>query len=229
MKKHEIYKTVHLVIMLALAIFAGMKIFFDPDVYYQVVHEPSLGLLCVLLWVVLLVSFVFIYLDFKYFFQYKKDYRELDLSVKSDPISGINNRFSVDVLIEKYLDKPLPKDMGCIMIDLSNIQEINRQFGHVQGNLVIREFSDLLSDAAKDLCFVGRNGGNKFLAVFEKTTEEKMQQFVDRLANKVETYNQKPSALPIEYQYGKAFHEGEEVQMITQLIALSNRRINRAG
>lgn len=227
MKKHEIYKTIHLFIVLILAAFAGVKIFFDPDVYYNVVHEPSLGLLCALLWGVFLVSFIFIYLDFRYFFQYKKDYRELDLSVKSDPISGINNRFSVDVLIEKYLDKPLPKDMGCIMIDLTNIQEINKQYGHVQGNLVIREFSDLLSDASKDLCFVGRNGGNKFLALFEKTTEEKMTQFTERLQQKVEAYNQKPTALPVEYQYGKAFHEGEEVQMITQLIALSNRRIVR--
>lgn len=225
MRQHEAYKTVHLVVVLALSIMAVIKIFFDPEVYYNVVHEPTLGLLCGLLWIILLVSFVFIYLDFRFFFQYKKDYRELDLSVKSDPVSGINNRFSVDVLIEKYLDKPLPKDMGCIMIDLTNIQEINKQYGHVQGNLVIREFSDILSDAAKDLCFVGRNGGNKFLAIFEKTTEEKMINFIVTLQQKVAEYNEKPTALPIEYQYGKAFHEGEEVEMITQLIALSNRRI----
>ena len=33
----------------------------------------------------------------------------------------------------------LPKGIGCVMIELSNIQDINARLGHAQGNVVIRD------------------------------------------------------------------------------------------
>jgi len=226
LKKHEIYKTVQLGIFIALAVIGIVKIFFDKDIYYNVAGNASLSILCGMLWLVLLVSFIFIYLDFKYFLNYMKDYKELGYAVKSDPVSGINNRFSCDMLIEQYLDKPLPENMGCVMIDISNIQEINRLYGHVQGNISIREFSDLLTTAAGDLCFIGRNGGNKFMALFENASQSDIDIFLERLAQKVDAYNSGVNTLPVEYDYGVAFHEGDTVKTITELIALSNRRIS---
>lgn len=78
------------------------------------------------------------------------------------------------------------------------------------------------------MCFVGRNGGNKFLALFEDGNTYKMDSFLKKLDQKIQLYNQDPaSSLLIEYRYGIAFHEGEEVKTITDLIALSNRRISR--
>lgn len=47
---------------------------------------------------------------------------------------------------------------------------INNTYGHVIGNATIQSFSDVLSGASVGLCFVGRNGGNKFLALFENCT-----------------------------------------------------------
>lgn len=225
MRKHELYKSVQLILMLVLALWAILMIFGDSEIYHQVAADSATRIMAVLLWASLVISFVFIYLDFKYFFQYKKEYRELGYAVHSDPVSGINNRFSCDVLIEKYLDKPLPCDMGCIMIDITNIREINKEYGYVQGNMAIRQFSELISDAAEDSCFVGRNGGNKFLAIFESATREEMELFLERLKEKTASYNEKKTGPSIEYRSGLAFHESEPIDGITQLIALSNKRI----
>ena len=96
-------------------------------------------------------------------------------------------------MIEKYLDKPLPEDIACVMFDLTNIYMINQLYGHIQGNQVIKEFSDILRSSSTDLCFVGRNGGNKFLAVFENATKQNIITFLEKVKGKTQAYNQASS------------------------------------
>ena len=229
MKKHEfLYKTIQLILYIILAGCCLYIILFDSRLYHLVASDPSIRLLCIFLWLTLGLSFIFIYRDFMFFSSYKSNYRELDFAVHSDPLSGLANRFSCDVMIEKYLDKPLPEDIACVMFDLTNIYMINQLYGHIQGNQVIKEFSDILRSSSTDLCFVGRNGGNKFLAVFENATKQNIITFLEKVKGKTQAYNQASSnCLSIEYKYGIAFHEGENVKMITDLIALSNQRIHQ--
>ncbi len=156
----------------------------------------------------------------------KREYRELDYAVHTDATSGIANRYSSDVLIEKYLDKPLPKDIGAVMIELANIKEINEQYGHVQGNNALRVFGTILKMTSVDLCFVARNGGNRFLALFEDGTEEKINEFINRFETKVAEGNNIPGKINLEYKYGVAFHEDESIETITELISLSFERMN---
>lgn len=224
MKKYTAYKTVQLVLFILVAVVVIAWVFPNSGIYHEVAVNPTMKLLAGALWAVLLLSFVFILLDYVFFFNHLKEYKEMDLAVHSDPLSGIANRFSCDIMIEKYLDKPLPEDMGCIMFDLTNIQQINRLFGHLQGNMAIRDFSNILRLSSDELCFVGRNGGNKFLAIFEHCTEDDIQKFLDRISMRVENHNRDVMNSPLEYAYGKAFHE-EGVKDITGLVSLANSRI----
>ena len=225
MKKLDIFKTIQLIVYIVLALACAGLILLNPDLYHMIGEDSRVRLICGLLWFVFLISFLFILLDFNLLSSWKKDYRELDYAVHSDPVAGIANRFSCDALIEKYLDKPLPENMGCVMFDLTNIAEINQQYGHIQGNMLIRDFSNILRMTSLNLCFVGRNGGNKFIALFEDTDMEKINTFLLRVRQKTDEHNAKEDALPIQYQYGIAFHEGEATPTVTDLIALSNRRI----
>lgn len=225
MKKFDIFKTVQLVLFVALAGVSLYMILTDPRLYQLVAGDAQIRTLCILLWASLGLSFLFTFMDFSLFSSFKREYRELDFAVSSDPVSGIANRYSCDTLIEKYLDKPLPKKIGCIMFDLTNIQEINERYGHIQGNVVIREFSGILQTTSMGLCFVGRNGGNKFIALFENCTDEKLKTFLERVDKKVDRHNEMSDTLQILYRYGISFDEGETVRTITDLIALSNRRI----
>ncbi len=229
MKKTDfIYKTIQLILFILLTACCLGVILFDQRVYHLVASDPAFRTLCIFLWLALGLSFLFIYRDFHYFTSSRKDYRELDYAVHSDPLSGLANRFSCDVMIEKYLDKPIPENLGCIMFDLTNIHDTNKHYGHLKGNQLIRDFSSILHLASTNMCFVGRNGGNKFLALFEDGNAYKMDSFLKKLDQKIQLYNQDPaSSLLIEYRYGVAFHEGDEVKTITDLIALSNRRISR--
>lgn len=224
MKKNSIYKTVQLVIFIILAVAMIALVLLNPRVYHQAASDPAMRLLCIGLWITLGLSFLFLFLDFFYFLSYRKDYKEMGYALHFDPVSGIANRFSCDMVVEKYLDKPLPLHMASITIDLDNIQQINHLYGHRQGNLSITDFSSILNSAATDLCFVGRNGGNRFLALFENATNQKLQMFMDRVEEKIVSYNKNMSTPSLSYRHGIAFDEGPEVKDITNLIALSAKR-----
>lgn len=226
MKKLNIFKTIQLFVFMILTGFCLYKVMFDPNVYYFVATNTDIRLICGFLWAVLGISFLCMFLDFCLYSSFKKEFRELNRVVHSDHLAGIPNRYSCDSIIEKYLDKPLPENLGCIMFDITNIQEINRLYGHAEGNKAIKCFSNILRIASTDLCFVGRNGGNKFLALFEDCNDEKLNLFLSRVVQKIEEYNINTGTCPVEYLHGKAFHEPQEtVHSITELIALANRRI----
>lgn len=225
MRKFDIFKTIQLILFVILAAVSLVIILTDSALYRTIADNAHVRALCILLWAAFVLSFLFIFMDFSLFSTFKKDYKELDYAVSQDPVSGIANRYSCDSLIEKYLDQPLPRNIGCIMFDLTNIRQVNRTYGHTKGNRLIYDFSGILQASSMNLCFVGRNGGNKFMALFENCSAHKLSVFLERVEDKVSLYNADSDSAPIIYKYGMAYRENDSVQTITDLIALSNHRI----
>ena len=228
MKRFFNLRTLQLLFFIFITIDAAVLIFTDSELFHMVATNDSVRLLTMLMWFALLVEFVFILIDFTRDAHNRRDIHDLSSAVHSDPASGIANRYSCDMIINMYLDKPLPEDLGCMMIDLFNVGDINRDYGHVAGNDLIRQFSQLLLLSAGGECFVGRNGGNRFLVIFEDCTEEKIDTFLKNVEEAVYDHNNEKDALPIDCTYSLAFHEpaDKDIYTITDLIALCNRRLN---
>ena len=226
MKKHTVYKTVQLILLVIVAAVVLLWIFPKADAFHRFANDPDITLLAIAMWAVLVICFVFIYLDFKFFFNYAKEFKELELASKSDPVSGIANRFSCDILVEKYASKPLPDDVGAAVLTLNNIPEINKLYGRNRGNGAIRDFSNILRTSSIDLCFVGRNGGLSFLAIFEHGSEDAIETFVSRVLQRVTSYNRDIENVPIEYSVGSAFSSTDSVNDIGSLISLANSRLH---
>lgn len=224
MKKFNTFKIVQLAILIILAI-VSVGLLMQPEIKQYVFSSTPATTLFVVVWIVLLVNFIFILIDFNLISSIKLNYHNLYDVAYSDPLSGIPNRFSCDTIIEKYHDKRLPEDIGCVMIDLTNLPEVNALYNHTTGNKLLKDFSSILSTAAVSLCFVGRNGGNKFLAIFENCNQEKIQIFLDRIEDRVSQHNQAPDTIAIEYHTGIALNSEEHLDQITRLISLANNRI----
>ncbi len=227
MRKLELMKTIQLLIFAVLAFLCIVLIISDSTVYQATTNNRSILFVCLLLWVTLFLSFFFIFLDFTLFTKQKEDLSYLDYAVHSDPLAKIANRSGCDEIIEKYLDVPLPDTVGCMMLELTSLYEVNQNRSRKEGNQQIRHFSLLLKLASVDICFVGRNGGNRFLAIFEHCNPEAMQGFLDRMNEKVEEYNLEGKNYPISFKVGQAFQE-ENIHQITDLIALSSHRLDEA-
>ncbi len=228
MKKFNTFKIVQLILLIILTA-VSLYMLMQPEVKQYIFDSTPATILFIIVWAVLLVTFIFLLIDFSLISSMKMDYHNLYDVAYSDPLSGIPNRFSCDTIIEKYYDKKLPDDIACVMIDLSNLPEINTLYDHRTGNKALKDFSGILSTAAVSLCFVGRNGGNKFLAIFENCTDEKLNTFLDRVTDRVDQYNQASDSISMEYRIGKAMNRDEHLEQITKLISLANSRIPKSA
>ena len=221
MKKFNVLKTIQLIIFIALAAAALIIVFRDAELYQMIGNNGHVKALCFILWAVLGVSFVFMFIDFSSYNNMRRENNELDFAVFYDPLTGLANKYRCNAYIERYKNKPLPEGTGCITLMITNLKPINEEFGHEAGDMAIKEFSDILADQAESKCFIGRNGGNKFLAIFDGCKEKDIQDYIDGVDKALAKRNAVSGKGAVEYSAGRALNEGKE---ISDLIALSDRR-----
>ncbi|MBE5998310.1 MAG: diguanylate cyclase [Lachnospiraceae bacterium] len=234
MKRFEWIKTIQLVLYILLTVIALVTIFRDDALYQTIASDPHVRLLSGILWLLMGLSFVFMFLDFGSYTDLKRENLALDQAIYSDTLTGVANRYSCDAYISQYLHRRMPKEMGCITLDLINLTQINQQYGHEGGDEAIREFSEILTEAARikgapegaTNCFIGRNGGNKFLAIFRSCSHEIISDFlleVEQLEGRRET----DGKVPLVYAVGVAFDEESSVKSLVELVALSDHRASQ--
>lgn len=225
MKKFDQMKTLELVVFMAFAGVCFYQIVIASDIYQQITTDKNVMHLCIFLWVSLFLSFACIFVDFSLYSKQNENLASLTAAANTDSVARIANRYSIDSIIDEYADKEIPGEMGAAMIELTSLKEVNANYGRVEGNNLIRAFSIILSMASLDECIVGRNGGNRFIILYEKSSDLHLSVFLDRLADKVRDYNANTKNHHIEYEYGVAYGEKDNITSITRLIALSSNRL----
>jgi len=225
MKKLDTSKTIQLFVFAALAGVYIVRVLLNQEIGGSIATDPALRLMSILLWACLGLSFFFIFLDFSLYASQKKEYTSLRQAVHSDELSMIANRYGCDELIMKYNDTVLPDDFACMMFEMSNIQEINKTRGRSAGDAAIQDFAVMIRLAATDLCFIGRNGGNKFLALFETGGKAKSKIFLEQLDNALAEYSSDSRNATLTYACGYSVSDELPEREIHNLITLANRRI----
>ena len=228
MKKFDRIKTIQLLLLIAITAASLVVILRNSELYALIATNMAARTISVLLWLTLGLSFLFLLYDFSSYADMRRENSELDNAVYSDALTGIANRYSVDAYIGQFLGKPLPEDMGVVTIDMTNRSEINKAHGHSGGDMAIQEFASILQTAAGRACFIGRNGGNKFVAIFRDCTETRLERFLDSVESLTEERNTLHEDARIRYSAGKAFNEGEDISTVTELVALSDKRARQA-
>ena len=228
MKKFDRIKTIQLILLMAITASSLVVILRNSELYALIATNMAARTISILLWLTLGLSFLFLLYDFSSYADMRRENSELDNAVYSDALTGIANRYSVDAYIGQFLGKPLPEDMGVVTIDMTNLSEINKAHGHSGGDMAIQEFASILQTAAGRACFIGRNGGNKFVAIFRDCTETRLERFLDSVESLTEERNTLHEDARIRYSAGKAFNEGEDISTVTELVALSDKRARQA-
>jgi len=88
---------------------------------------------------------------------------------------------------EKYIQlaKRSSSNYSILMIDLDNFKAINDQYGHIAGDKVLVEFSQIVSKLCRSSDFSARFGGEEFIILLPDTSVQQAQHFTDRLHNAI--------------------------------------------
>ena len=133
--------------------------------------------------------------------------RVLQSKVYKDEATGLPNKNKCEELLS---DPEIPgEDVGVCSFDLNDLRRINNSMGHEAGDAYIRAFAQQLRLAMPQQHFVGRAGGDEFLAVTHGLDKAGMSQCLDGVRRHMAEYNQNHPDMPISYAVGAALAREE--------------------
>ena len=89
--------------------------------------------------------------------------------------------------LEEFFNRHRVDDYQAMLIDIDEFKEVNRKFGYQSGDMVIKQFTELLSSILPSDAIIVRVGGTEFLVVSPKekgTVEAQAQKVFDALKEK---------------------------------------------
>src|SRR3954468_10128732 len=103
--------------------------------------------------------------------------------VLNDTLTGCLNRRGFDQSLAREIARAsrAGSDLSLIAIDLDHFKRVNDTFGHMGGDAVLREFGNLLSQAARAGDMVARTGGEEFSILLPDTPEDGALNLAKRL------------------------------------------------
>ncbi len=150
----------------------------------------------------------------------------VEFMVYADKKTKLPNRSKCDDMINSYEAKPLEDNFTFILIRLDILKQINSQVGRTAGDTLLGEFGSMLGDTAKDYGFVGYNGSDQFMCMFENCSYKKAEMFIISLSSAVEHYNSQNPQQEITFSYAIEESRTTGIYEARGLIAAAFRDIN---
>lgn len=129
--------------------------------------------------------------------RYAKANRELKSKIYLDEATGLPNKNKC----EEILTLEAEQNMAICVFDLNNLRTINNQQGHERGDLYIRSFAKSLRKGVDENQFVGRCGGDEFIAFYKNVTKEDVKRNLENIKKECA----KCSEIPLSYAAGFAY------------------------
>lgn len=196
LKNYRKFKEIQLLTLIVItAVFLSFFMYY-PTIRANILSNSSLLLIFSIGWFVLLLSYIFLFYDFTKMELYISHEHALKREAYLDDLTGIPNRHGFDTVFEHYQNGKDLSSLGCALISITNLEKINEELGYETGDVIIKNLSNILESIGEEYGFIGRNGGNEFLAVFDNCSASTMEDFDNDLKIALHDFNDENNELP---------------------------------
>lgn len=115
---------------------------------------------------------------------------ELEGLATTDSLTQISNRYALMNRLKEELDRAnrFNDDFVLIMFDIDFFKQVNDDYGHDVGDIVLQQLSTLVFNEVRSIDLFGRLGGEEFLIIMPKTNLSEAKESSERLRKVVESY-----------------------------------------
>lgn len=112
---------------------------------------------------------------------------QLSRMASIDRLTGALTRRSLDEELIYRLVEARRNDypLTILMYDLDHFKKVNDTYGHTTGDVILREMAKVSMELLNGDVKVGRYGGEEFLAILPRRTEEEGMKLAEQLRNRV--------------------------------------------
>ena len=106
----------------------------------------------------------------------------------TDELTGLFNhrRFQEVMTAEVERMRRFGQELGLIMLDIDDFKRVNDTYGHLQGDLVLREVAHALRESSREIDEPARYGGEEMAVALPQTGLEGAYEFAERVRQQIE-------------------------------------------
>ena len=86
----------------------------------------------------------------------------------------------------------------------NDLKEVNDTLGHIAGDTLIMNFAHIIRTSIPEKYFVGRYGGDEFIALLNDVSEDEVKSIIKKVQDEANRYNEFSKQIYIEFAYGYA-------------------------
>jgi len=111
----------------------------------------------------------------------------LEKQAEIDPLTGLLNQKKMYPVIEREIQRAsrYGTPLSMIMIDLDNFKVVNDTYGHLKGDMSLKDAAGIIKSSLRNVDFVFRYGGEEFLVLLPSSDLQMARSTADRLREKL--------------------------------------------
>ncbi len=131
-----------------------------------------------------------------------------------DELTGLDNRRCILEKIQYEINRSIRirSNFSLLMFDIDYFKDVNDAFGHVAGDRVLRQISEISVKALRNIDSLGRIGGEEFLVVLPDTNSKDALSTAERLRIAIANHN---------------FHLGDKPNLISISIGVLSLKLDK--
>lgn len=117
--------------------------------------------------------------------------KELERLVITDKLTNLYNRRKLDELLqtEIYRSERFEHTFGIAILDIDHFKKVNDTYGHLVGDRVLIEISNILKKYLRKTDFVGRFGGEEFIIICPESEKEGITKLMEDFRLHIENHH----------------------------------------
>jgi diguanylate cyclase (GGDEF)-like protein len=150
--------------------------------------------------------------------------RKLTILSEHDALTGIYNRRKIDLLLsdewnrfERYGNR-----FSIVILDVDFFKQVNDTYGHLTGDMVLKDLTKVLEDQLRSCDLIGRWGGEEFLIICKETNLDQACLLAQRLHAKLNC-TEFNDAGTVTASFGVACID--EASELDSLVSLADKRL----
>ncbi len=147
--------------------------------------------------------------------------RELTYHANVDQLTQLDSRKNIYSKLEKELNrvKRYHTSSTIIMLDLDLFKDINDKHGHLVGDIVLSDTTQIIRDNLRDTDSAGRLGGEEFLVILPETNLENGKKAAEKIRAQIENKTIKSEDLQLKVTISIGITEITENDTIKTLMS----------
>lgn len=168
-----------------------------------------------------------------YIDQLRDNFEQALNSAIYDGLTGLHNQ----TYFKRFLEMEIKRadrqryPLGLMIIDIDDFKNVNDRFGHLAGDLVIKDLAQVIKKNIREVDLSARYGGDEFVVVLPYTDQTEVLQIIERIQKAVDRYRQSAENLlqqgPLTLSFGVAFFPFQGTTM-EELIRNADRALYRS-